>query len=140
MVTENPNDNNATRLIIFDEPALEEYVIKNKTKFDIVFVKWDDSAGKALSLPITLAVDKKMAYTWDHRELGLKNIQVQIKELDHSRVVIPIDKCSETSRTTGKLAKNILFRTGQYVFQSFVQFNSQGSTKILSITQSDNRP
>ena len=40
-MTENPNDNNATRLIIFDEPALEEYIIKNKTKFDIVFVKWD---------------------------------------------------------------------------------------------------
>jgi len=138
-VTENPNDNNATRLIIFDEPALEEYIIKNKTKFDIVFVKWDESAGRALSPhPITLAADKKMAYTWDHRELGLRNIRVKI--LDHSGVVIPIDKCAETSRTTGKLTKNTLFRNAQYVFQSFVQFNSQGSTKILSITQSDSRP
>jgi len=81
-VTENPLDNNATRLIIFDEPALEEYVIKNKTKFDVVFEKWDVSAkdpAKSLSPnPITLAADKKMAYTWDHRELALKNIQVKI--------------------------------------------------------------
>lgn len=137
-MTDNPLDNNATRLIIFDEPALEEYVIKNKTKFDIVFVKWDDRTGKSLSPhPITLAADKKMAYTWDHRELALRNIQVKI--LDHSSV-IPIDKCSETSRTTGKLITNSLFRTEQHVFQSFVQFNSQGSTKILSITQSDNKP
>ena len=90
-MTENPLDNNATRLIIFDEPALEEYVIKNKTKFDIVFEKWDVSAGKSLSPnPITLAADKKMAYTWDHRELALKNIQVKI--LGHSSV-IPIDQC-----------------------------------------------
>ena len=118
IVTENPLDNNATRLIIFDEPAIEEYVIKNKTKYDLVFVKWDDSASKPLSPHrITLAAGKKMAYTWDHREIGLKNIQVQI--LDHTSV-IPIDKCSETSRTTGKLIKNSLFRNDQYVFQSFV--------------------
>ena len=139
-MTENPLDNNATRLIIFEEPALEEYVIKNKTKFDITFVKWDHSAGKPLSpTSITLAPDKKMAYTWGHRELALKHIQVAIPEFGQSSV-IPIDKCSETSRTTGRLTKSSLFSHEQYVFQSFVQFNSQGSTKILSITQSDNRP
>jgi hypothetical protein len=35
VITENPSDNNATLLIIFDEPLTEEYVINNKTNVDI---------------------------------------------------------------------------------------------------------
>jgi hypothetical protein len=49
IVTENPSDYNATILVIFDEPIVEEYLIKNKTIFDIKYRKWDTQAKKPLS-------------------------------------------------------------------------------------------
>ena len=138
IVTANPLDNDATILLIFGKPAIEEYVIKNRTDLPLCFTKWDHSSNKPLSEKIALEAGEKQAFTWDDRDIPMKQIQVRLESMEinrHNRIkvgkydvqgefqdwtnneerkeikesVISIDKCSEFIKTkTGDQTNEII--------------------------------
>lgn len=114
-MTANPLDNDATILLIFGKPAIEEYVIRNRTKLDLCFAKWDQSSNKLLSEKIYLEPGGKQAFTWDYRDIPTKNIQVRLLG---QQCIVSIDTCSEFVKTkngtnTNKMIENILCRDGK---------------------------
>ena len=134
IVTANPLDNDATILLIFGKPAIEEYVIKNRTDLPLCFTKWDHSSNKPLSERIALEAGEKQAFTWDDRDIPMKQIQVRLGKYDargefqgwaNNESVISIDKCSEFVKTrtgdqTNEIIQNVLFRDGKHAFKSHV--------------------
>ena len=58
-MTQNAEDNNASTLIILDEPGYEEYKIVNETKREIEYCK-QDQAGHELSAWISVPAKGKL--------------------------------------------------------------------------------
>jgi len=78
-------------LIIFDEPAYEEYKIINQTQVEIEYCK-QDQAGKQLCSWIKVYGGEHASFVWDTRDILSKRIKVKI---DKNESTIQIDKCSD---------------------------------------------
>lgn len=74
IVTLNPQDNNSTLMIIFDEPTVKEYLIVNNTDTPIEFRKYDIKSDKQLSEYAKIEENKDATFVWDHRDKPIKSV------------------------------------------------------------------
>ena len=81
-------------MIIFDEPAFEEYKIINETQSEIEYYKQDQAANK-LSNWIKVQAGENAIFVWDTRDIRSKRIKVKIGTQEST---IQIDKCSESDK------------------------------------------
>lgn len=79
IITGNPDDNNATLLIIFDEPNIEEYVIRNKTSLTLEYQKYDHDSSRPISEWKELRPGQKQVFVWDYREVNTRNIILKME-------------------------------------------------------------
>ena len=133
IVNQNAQDNNATLLIIFDEPAYEEYKIVNETNTNIEYCKQDEK-GKKLCDWISIDKETHASFVWDTREILSKRIKINI--CSHE-IVIQIDKCSESDNEK-KPIKNSLFVSESIEYCSTIQQTAEG-TKLVTISQNEKK-
>ena len=124
IVTMNPTDNDSTILIIFDEPQYEEFIVKNRTDFDLSYCKFDQLARKPLTMPFKVFKGHKSPFVWNNREKTVKTIQIQI---ENQTMLMSLDKCTENNN------KEKLFKNREYIFYATVRLSTEG-TKIVNVT------
>jgi len=70
IITSNSNDDDATLLIILENPAHEEFVIKNKTGVTLEFYKYNRARQSILDeTPTILEGYSSMPFIWDNRDI-----------------------------------------------------------------------
>lgn len=87
-----PADNNATILIILDEPQFEEYIVKNETELEFHFSKWDQSSKKDFESPVRIQSKFKAPFVWNYRDNLIKRVCIYLEDTEK---VLSIDKCTE---------------------------------------------
>ena len=70
IITPNEKENDASLLIILEEPALEEFIIKNKSPVPLEIFKFHKVQKNILDpLPLILVPGSTIAFAWDNRDI-----------------------------------------------------------------------
>ena len=78
IITSNSQDDDATLLIILENPATEEFVIKNKTGITLELYKYEKARQRILDdVPTVLDGYSSMPFVWDNREVNDKQLLVR---------------------------------------------------------------
>lgn len=139
IVTQNPTDNNASILIIFDEPSVKEFMIVNNSETNIEYQRYDPDAERPinrkgfqvggeprLNESIVLKHGSEAPFVWDSREHNSnKHMRVFIEGLEF---VIPL-KIDQSQQEETNLVpkmfdiKNSQMNIGTTRFTSRLSFN-----------------
>lgn len=78
IITSNSQDDDATLLIVLENPATEEFVIKNKTGIQLELYKYDRVKKRILDqVPTVLEGYTSIPFVWDNRDINDKNLLVR---------------------------------------------------------------
>lgn len=140
IITSNSQDDDATLLIILENPATEEFLIKNKTGITLQFHKYDKAKRRILDeVPAILEGYKSMPFVWDNRDINDKQVLILAPK---KKATASLDQVSKYDQKKKEPKRNNLFRLAVRNSQDpqprLIQLYStlkvnQMSTKILTI-------
>lgn len=143
IITSNSQDDDATLLIILENPATEEFVIKNKTGIPLELFKYDRVKKRALDqVPTLLDGYSSMPFVWDNRDINDKNILFRQPDNQKKKATASLDQVSKFDQKKKELKQNALFnlkvmnpeKTEPRIIQLYTVLKvNEMSTKILSI-------
>lgn len=110
IITSNSQDDDATLLVILENPATEEFVIKNKTGIQLELYKYDKVKKRILDqVPTVLEAESSIPFVWDNREINDKNLLVLQPQNQKKKATASLDQVSKFDQKKKELKQNALF-------------------------------
>lgn len=144
IITSNSHDDDATLLIILENPATPEFLIRNKTGVALEFFKYEKAKRRTLDdVPFVLEGHTRRAFIWDNREVNDKQVLIRAPK---KKATASLDQVSRYDTKRKRLKRNNLFRLAvrnsqdtaprAILLYSTLEVDSM-STKILTIYSED---
>ena len=110
IITSNSQDDDATLLVILENPATEGFVIKNKTGIQLELYKYDKVKKRILDqVPTVLEAESSIPFVWDNREINDKNLLVLQPQNQKKKATASLDQVSKFDQKKKELKQNALF-------------------------------